>query len=103
MIYLYRYFPLFILLIFNTVHGSAQRLKRADKQLLAQLELHQRSLSGDTTVMSHQRRMDYISEEFRKNGLEPKKGASGYLCSFQMADGVVSEPGSFLFINGDKI
>ena len=72
--------------------ANAQKLKKADKATLANLEQHINYLADDklegrrTGTKGELLAMQYIADQFLKNGLQPK-GTSGFIQEFTINEG----------------
>jgi Zn-dependent M28 family amino/carboxypeptidase len=90
------------------VVADAQKLKKEDRQLLANLQKHITYLASDslegrrTGTPGEQKAMAYISTEFRNVGLEPK-GTSEYYQSFQIDEGKQIDPSTHLTVGGQSL
>lgn len=84
------------------------RLGKVDKMVLANLKTHITYLADDKLegrragTKGEQLAAEYISEEFRKIGVEPK-GNSGYLQTFEIYDGKQVDATTHLIINGNSL
>src|SRR5206468_178758 len=100
------HFLLFLLFAGNLV--QAQKLKKEDKQLIANLQQHIRYLADDklegrrTGTPGEKLAADYISNEFKKIGLTPK-GTNDYYQVFEIDEGRQIEPSTTLTINGKNL
>jgi aminopeptidase YwaD len=100
------YFVLFLL--FTGSLAQAQKLKKEDKQLVANLQQHIQYLADDklegrrTGSAGEKLAADYISAEFRKAGVQPK-GSKEYLQSFEVNEGKQINAGTYMSINGKKL
>ncbi|MFL5788769.1 MAG: M20/M25/M40 family metallo-hydrolase, partial [Flavisolibacter sp.] len=101
-----KYFILFFL--FSATLVQAQKLKKEDKQLIANLQRHIQYLSDDklegrrTGTAGEKLAAGYISNEFKKLGLLPK-GSVDYLQSFEVNEGKKINPSTFLTIDGKSL
>lgn len=97
----------YILLFLATFSGSAnaQKSKKEDKALMANLQNHVRFLSSDlllgrrTGTKGEEMAAAYISENFKNAGLAPK-GSSGYEQVFEIPEGRQVNASTHLLING---
>ncbi|MCM5529896.1 M20/M25/M40 family metallo-hydrolase [Parasegetibacter sp. NRK P23] len=87
---------------------NAQKLKKADKALVAALEAHVTFLASDqlegrrTGTPGEEKAAAYIAGEFEKAGLQP--GVEGkFEQVFTINEGKQVDPTSFLFINGIEL
>jgi aminopeptidase YwaD len=88
--------------------AQSQKLKKADKITLANLEAHIQYLANDklegrrTGTQGEKLAAVYISNEFQKAGLAPE-GQNGWLQPFEVYDGKQINPGTRLLINGTEL
>lgn len=88
---------------------TAQKLKKPDKEIIHNLETHVRYLADDqlegrrTGTHGEMLAMEYIKQQFEKDGLSPKGNNSGYYQDFNINMGKSVDKSSYLFINGDEI
>ena len=81
------------LLIFSFQVSNAQKLKKADKVIVANLQTHIGYLADDklegrrTGSAGEKLASDYISNVFSKAGLIAKGDGGGYLQAFEVNDG----------------
>ncbi|MEP7142912.1 MAG: M28 family peptidase [Ferruginibacter sp.] len=100
---------IFWLLLFSFHFADAQKLKKADKLILSNLEVHINYLADDklegrrTGTNGEKLAYEYISNEFEKAGLAPKGENDGYLQEFEINDGKEVTPVSHLIINGNDL
>ncbi|MGV3764915.1 MAG: M28 family peptidase [Chitinophagaceae bacterium] len=87
---------------------NGQKLKKADKAVVAALEAHVGFLASDqlegrrTGTPGEEKAAAYIATEFEKAGLQP--GAEGkFEQVFTINEGKQVDPASFLFINGTEL
>jgi aminopeptidase YwaD len=96
----------FLLLLVSGTTSMAQKLKKADKAILANLQAHVTYLADDrlegrrTGTAGEKLASDYISQAFQKAGLQPKGDNGGYLQAFTVNEGREVNPASHLIING---
>lgn len=97
-----------LLLPFLTL--SAQKLKKADKITLANLETHIRTLADDklegrrTGTPGEQSAGDYISIGFSRSGLQPKGDNNGWKQAFEVNEGrQISGETSFMIDNNSLV
>lgn len=99
---------IFLWLLLAASTASAQKLKKDEKQLVANLQQHVQFLASDqlqgrrTGTVGEKLAADYISKQFQVVGLQPK-GTADYLQPFDMAEGKQVNPATFLFINGHEL
>lgn len=96
------------LFISFAVFADAQKLKKAEKEIITNLQSHVQFLADDklegrrTGTEGEKLAAEYISNEFNKLGLTPK-GSSGYLQSFEINEGKIINPATRLSINGTAL
>ncbi len=101
--------PIFWLLLFFFHFAPAQKLKKADKLILSDLQMHIAYLSDDklegrrTGTNGEKLAYQYISHEFEKAGLAAKGEKETYLQAFEINDGKEVSPLSHLIINGNDL
>ncbi len=89
-------------------YAHAQKLKKADKQVVEAIRGHVNYLADDRLegrragTAGEQLAADYIARQFTTIGLEPK-GDSGYIQQFPIYDGKDYTTSSYLFLNGQEI
>ena len=99
----------FYCLLFTTQFVSAQKLKKADKIVVANLQTHISYLAGDqlegrrTGSNGEKLAYEYISNEFLKAGLTAKGDKATYLQAFEVNDGKMITSASHLIINGNDL
>ncbi|MBC7886839.1 MAG: M28 family peptidase [Ferruginibacter sp.] len=100
---------IFWLLFFFFHLTYAQKLKKADKVILSNLEAHVNYLADDklegrrTGSNGEKGAYEYISNEFKKAGLVPKGEKETYLQEFEINDGKEVGPVSHIIINGNDL
>ena len=100
---------IFYLLFFSFQFAGAQKLKKADKQVLASLQQHITYLSDDklegrrTGTPGEKLAYEYISSEFKKAGFEPKGEKNTWLQQFEVNEGKEVSPASHLIINDNDL
>lgn len=98
-------FLFFVLVSFSTV---AQKLSKADRITMTNLKGHVSYLASDllegrrTGTKGEELASKYISEQFQKNGLEPK-GENGFLQAFEINEGKQVLASSFFIIDGEHL
>src|SRR6478672_4082354 len=98
----------FVLFLFAATLTQAQKLKKEDKLLLANLELHVHYLSDDklegrrTGTEGEKLAAAYISEAFKKDGLMPR-GVNEYYQPFEVAEGKQVDPSTFFMIDDNTL
>lgn len=96
----------FWLLVFTAQVSFAQKLKKADKAVLAGLQTHIGYLASDklegrrTGSAGEKLAYEYISGEFAKAGLSAKGDNGTYIQDFEVNEGKQISPSSHLIING---
>ena len=94
------------LLVF--VAASSQKLKKEDKQLIANLQKHVQILASDslegrrTGTPGEQKAIAYISNEFKTVGLQ-QKGTTGYYQPFEIDEGKQIATGTRLVVDGQSL
>jgi aminopeptidase YwaD len=89
-----------------TSFATAQKLKKADKVILTNLQTHVSYLANDklegrrTGSAGEKLAYEYISNEFTKNGLTPKGDNGTFIQAFEVNEGMQINPSSHLIING---
>ena len=97
------------LLIFSFGAVNAQKLKKADKLIVASLQTHIGYLADDklegrrTGSAGEKLASDYISNVFNTVGLIAKGDEGGYLQAFEVNDGKAMSPSTYLIINGNDL
>jgi len=101
--------PVFLsFLLSATSFAQAQKIKKEDKQLLANLQQHVQYLADDklegrrTGTAGEKLAAEYISNEFKKIGLVPK-GTSGFYQSFDVNEGKQINPSTHLIISDNQL
>jgi aminopeptidase YwaD len=96
---------LWLALLF-TSFATAQKLKKADKIILTNLQIHITYLADDklegrrTGSAGEKLAYEYISNEFTKTGLTPKGDNGTFIQAFEVNEGMQINPSSHLIING---
>lgn len=99
-------FALLFVLTMSAV--QAQKLRKDDKTLIANLKTHIQYLASDslqgrrTGTPGAQMAMQYISKAFEQIGLQPK-GTNGYYQPFEINEGKQINPATKLSINGHAL
>jgi len=99
----------FILFVFLSHSSFSQKLKKADKAIISNLQAHVSFLADDKLegrragTEGEQKASAYIIDEFTKAGLEPKGENQNYLQAFEINDGRFINPSSHLIINGGEL
>lgn len=103
-----RKFISFAILILLSFYSQAQKLKKADKVTLANLEAHIRYLADDKLegrragTPGEALAMHYIADQFKGIGLQPK-GSDGFFQAFPIYDGKQINPSTQLLINNQSL
>ena len=98
-----------LLLISIPVWSFSQKLKKADKAVIANLQAHVSYLADDKLegrragTAGEQLAMEYIGAEFQKAGLVPKGDNNSWYQSFDINDGKEISRQTYLLINGGEI
>jgi peptidase M28-like protein/PDZ domain-containing protein len=96
------------ILLFAGLTGSAQKLKKADKAVIANLEKHISYLADDKLegrragTAGEKLAREYISNEFKNIGLIPM-GKDGFYQPFDISDGRQVNPTTYFIINGNDL
>lgn len=99
---------LFLLFVFASSFAQGQKLKKADKILLANLQHHIQFLADDRLegrragTAAEQKAATYIADQFKAAGLLPK-GSSDYFQPFEINDGKQINPATFLTIDSKSL
>ena len=94
--------------VFAGSFAQAQKLKKEDKQLIANLQQHVQYLADDklegrrTGTQGEKLAAEYISAEFNKIGLQPK-GSNGFFQAFDVKEGKQVNPSTHLIIDGNNL
>jgi aminopeptidase YwaD len=97
------------LIVCITTLSLAQKLKKADKAIIASLQLHVSYLADDKLEgrragsNGEKLAMEYIAGQFEKTGLQPKGDNNGWYQAFDINDGKEIGKSGVLFINGTEI
>ena len=100
---------IFYLLFIIGLQASAQKLKKADKAIIASLQTNIGYLADDklegrrTGTAGEKLAYEFISNEFSKAGLQPKGDNGSFLQEFEVNDGRQVNPASHLIINGNDL
>ncbi|HEX6334654.1 MAG TPA: M20/M25/M40 family metallo-hydrolase [Flavisolibacter sp.] len=105
-----KYFLVLVLFAAVQVHGQKQKvkLKKADRQLVTNLQRHVQFLSADglegrrTGTAGEKKAAEYISGQFQALGLEAK-GSNSFLQPFEVNEGKQIGTGTFLTIDGKAL
>lgn len=96
------------LLAFTFSFAEAQKLKKEDKELIANLQQHIHYLADDklegrrTGTKGEKLAATYISDEFKQIGLLPK-GTNEYYQTFDIDEGKQINPATYLSIDGKTL
>jgi hypothetical protein len=97
-----------IILLYVPLFAGAQKLKKEDKQLVANLQQHIQYLADDklegrrTGTAGEKMAVEYIAGEFRKTGLQPK-GSAAFYQPFEIQEGKQVNTPSHLIIDGNNL
>ncbi|MFT3682258.1 MAG: M20/M25/M40 family metallo-hydrolase [Ferruginibacter sp.] len=97
------------LLFFSIQLVHAQKLKKADKAVIANLQTHITYLADDKLEgrragsAGEKLAYEYISSEFSKAGLSPKGENGSFLQPFEINEGKIIDPASYLVINDNHL
>jgi hypothetical protein len=100
---------IFCLLVLGSQLGYAQKLKKADRNMLAELKTHIAYLADDklegrrTGTTGEKLAYEYIIRAFVKEKLLPKGEHNGFLQDFEVNDGRQPDPSSYLILNRDTL
>src|SRR5258705_4379765 len=103
-----RFHFLLLLLVLFSQSINSQKVKKADKTILVNLETHIHYLADDklegrrTGTQGERMAMNYISEQFKQIGLQPK-GTDNYYQPFDVNEGKQINAGTSFIINGDEL
>jgi aminopeptidase YwaD len=104
---LLRVLVLFVV-VSSSVSGFSQKLKKADKAVIASLQSHIRYLADDKLegrragTAGEKLAREYIGGQFSTIGLQPK-GTDSWFQAFDINDGKQINPSTFFFINGSEL
>ena len=102
------YMRLLIILLFASFSSIGQKLKKADKVMITNLQAHVMYLADDKLegrragTNGEKLAHEYISTQFQKAGLEPK-GEQGWLQPFEIYDGRQINASTLLFVNDHEL
>lgn len=100
---------IFWLLLLIPAAGSAQKLKKADKQVISNLQSHIGYLADDklegrrTGSSGEKLAYEYISKQFEATGLIAKGENGTFIQDFEVNDGKQIDPSTSLQINSNKL
>jgi hypothetical protein len=92
--------------LFTTQFAVAQKLKKADKVIVTNLQTHIGYLADDklegrrTGTAGEKLAYEYISNEFKKNGLTAKGDKGSFVQEFEVNEGKQINPSTHFIING---
>lgn len=92
-----------------TTHSFAQKLKKADKAAIANLQAHISFLADDKLegrragTNGEKLAREYISNQFQQAGLQPKGDNNGWFQAFEINDGKQINSNTFFFINNHEL
>lgn len=101
--------PFFLLILFVPSLIFSQKLKKADKAVVANLQSHIAFLADDKLegrrAGSNGEKLaaQYISKQFEKSGLQPKGDSAGWYQVFDIYDGKQVNPSTHVIINGNDL
>lgn len=104
-----RRYPLLIILVLSASPALAQRLKKSDRAILANIKSHisvlenGRSPHSAGTYESETSACEYIRKNFERFGLKPGGGRGEWVQTFEVYKGRAVEPSTLLAINGDTM
>ena len=99
---------LWLAILISTV-GSAQKIKKADKLVIANIQTHIGFLADDklegrrTGTAGEKLAYEYISNEFKKSGLIAKGENGTYIQPFEVYEGKQVDPSTYLIINRNTL
>jgi aminopeptidase YwaD len=102
------YMRLLIILLLASFSSVGQKLKKADKVMITNLQAHVMYLADDKLegrragTNGEKLAHEYISDQFQKAGLEPK-GQQGWLQPFEIYDGKQINASTLLFVNDHEL
>jgi aminopeptidase YwaD len=103
-----RFMRLLIVLLFASLSSVGQKLKKADKAMITNLQAHIMYLADDKLegrragTNGEKLAREYISNQFQKTGLEPR-GEQGWLQPFEIYDGKQIGTSTLLYINDHEL
>jgi aminopeptidase YwaD len=102
--------PLFVLMaLFISSCVFSQKLKKADKAVVNNLQAHISFLADDKLegrragTKGEKLAAEYISQQFNKAGLQPKGDSGTWFQSFDIYDGKQVNPSTHFIINGNDL
>ena len=99
---------LWLAILISTV-GSAQKIKKADKLVMANIQTHIGFLADDklegrrTGTAGEKLAYEYISNEFKKSGLIAKGENGTYIQPFEVYEGKQVDPSTYVMINRNTL
>lgn len=99
----------FYFLLLSAQFVTAQKLKKADKLIVNNLQKEINYLAGDslegrrTGSRGEKLAYEYLINEFKNAGLQPKGENNSYLQLFDVQDGKKVTADSYLFLNGNEL
>ncbi len=103
-----QFMRLLTILLLASFSSVGQKLKKADKVMITNLQTHIAYLADDKLegrragTNGEKLAREYISDQFKKAGLEPK-GEQGWLQPFEIYDGKQINASTLLFINDREL
>ena len=104
-----RYRFLILSWTFISTTAIGQKLKKADKEIIANLQAHVTYLANDKLegrragTTGEKLSADYISAQFQKSGLQPRGDNNTWLQAFEIYDGKQINAATHLIINGNDL
>lgn len=104
----FMFLPALLALSLFSESATAQKLKKADKQVISALQSHVNFLASDALegrragTAGEEKAATYIAGQFASIGLVPK-GTEGYMQAFDIFDGQDYHQQSYFFINGQEL
>lgn len=101
--------PLVFLILFVPSLVLSQKLKKADKAIVGNLQAHVAFLADDKLegrragTNGEKLAAEYISNQFQKAGLQPKGDSAGWFQPFDIYDGKQVNPSTHVIINGNDL
>src|SRR2546421_7796815 len=98
----------FFLLLIISVFAQGQKLKKEDRQIIANLEHHIQYLADDklegrrTGTQGEKLAADYISNDFKMTGLQPK-GTDEFFQRFEINEGKQIDPATYFKIDSKTL
>lgn len=94
----------FVLFACLSLNAPAQKLKRADRVTLSNIQAHLSKLrDGQAGGASGGGSTSYVIRQFERDGLQPRGSNNSWLQPFEIDEGKTIQPGTCLVINGDSL